>query len=78
MSSGKAALATEKRVVERIRRRRSPVVNESGATYGQSWHGQLRTGVDVRAWREAQGLYVKELAELLGVTPESLIKALAQ
>ena len=48
MSSGKAVLAPEKRVVERIHRPRNPVVNESGAKYGQSWHGQLRTGVDVR------------------------------
>jgi hypothetical protein len=77
IASGEVVLSPEKRVVERIRRTRdrSPVVNEPGAKYGQSWHGQLRSGADIRAWRKSVGLYVKELAELLGVTSPSLIRA---
>jgi transcriptional regulator with XRE-family HTH domain len=77
MASGELVLSPEKRVVERIRRTRdrSLVVKEPGAKYGQSWHGQLRSGADIRDWRKSVGLYVKELAELLGVTSPSLIRA---
>ena len=77
IASGEVVLSPENRVVERIRRTRdrSPVVNEPGAKYGQSWHGKLRSGADIRAWRKSVGLYVKELAELLGVTSPSLIRA---
>jgi len=77
IASGEIVLSPEKRVVERIRRTRdrSPVVNEPGAKYGQSWHGKLGSGADIRAWRKSVGLYVKELAELLGVTSPSLIRA---
>jgi hypothetical protein len=77
IASGEVVLSPENRVVERIRRTRdrSPVVQEPGAKYGQSWHGQLRSGADIRAWRKSVGLYVKELAELLGVTSPSLIRA---
>ena len=58
-----------------MRKDRSLAVRESGAKYGQGWHGGLRTGADIRAWRKSAGLYVKELAELLGVVPASLIRA---
>jgi transcriptional regulator with XRE-family HTH domain len=77
IASGEVVLSPEKRVVERIRRTRdsSLVVKEPGAKYGQWWHGQLRSGADIRAWRKSTGLYVKELAELLGVTSPSLIRA---
>ena len=77
IASGEVVLSPENRVVERIRRTRdrSPVVNEPGAKYGQSWHGKLRSGADIRAWRKSVGLYVKELSELLGVTSPSLIRA---
>jgi hypothetical protein len=77
IASGEVVLSPEKRVVERIRRTRdrSLVLREPGAKYGQSWHGQLHSGADIRAWRKSVGLYVKELAELLGVTPPSLIRA---
>ena len=77
IASGELVLSREKRVVERIRRTpdRSLVVKEPGAKYGQSWHGPLRSGADIRAWRKSVGLYVKELAELLGVTSPSLIHA---
>lgn len=77
IASGEVVLSPENRVVERIRRTRdrSPVVQEPGAKYGQWWHGQLSSGADIRAWRKSVGLYVKELAELLGVTSPSLIRA---
>ena len=70
-------LPVEKPVLERerTRRDRSLVVRQSDAKYGQGWHGGLRTGADIRAWRKSAGLYVKELAELLGVVPASLIRA---
>jgi len=77
IASGEIVLSPEKRVVERIRRTRdrSLMVKEPSAKYGQSWHGQLRSGADIRAWRKSVGLYVKELAELLAVTSPSLIRA---
>jgi transcriptional regulator with XRE-family HTH domain len=39
------------------------------------WHGELRTGTDLRRWRECIDLYQKELAELLNVDVTSLIRA---
>jgi transcriptional regulator with XRE-family HTH domain len=77
IASGEITLSPEKRVVERIRRTRdrSLVVKEPGSVYGQSWHGELHSGADIRAWRKSVGLYVQELAELLRVTPPSLIRA---
>jgi len=77
IASGNVVLTPEKLVVERIRRtrHRSMVVKEPSSSYGQAWHGKMHTGADIRAWRESVGLYVKELAELLSVTPPSLIRA---
>jgi transcriptional regulator with XRE-family HTH domain len=77
IASGEITLPREKLVLERGRTRkdRSLAVREPGAEYGQRWHGALRTGADVRAWRKSVGLYVKELAELLGVVSASLIRA---
>ena len=77
IASGEIVLSPENRVVERLRRRpdRSLAVREAGAKYGKEWHGQLRSGADIRAWRKSVGLYVKELAELLAVTSPSLIRA---
>jgi len=77
ITSGEIVLSPENRVVERLRRRpdRGLAVREAGAKYGKEWHGQLRSGADIRAWRKSVGLYVKELAELLAVTSPSLIRA---
>ena len=77
IASGEITLPREKPVLERkrTRRDRSLAVREPGAKYGQGWHGELRTGADIRAWRKSAGLYVKELAGLLGVVPASLIRA---
>jgi hypothetical protein len=77
IASGEIILSTEKQVVERARARkdRSSVVREPAAKYGREWHGELRSGADIRAWRKSVGLYVKELAELLAVTSPSLIRA---
>ena len=77
IASGEITLPPDKPVLERVRRRedRSLAVREPGAKYGQEWHGQMRTGADIRAWRKSVGLYVKELAELLGVVSASLIRA---
>jgi transcriptional regulator with XRE-family HTH domain len=51
------------------------VVREEASPYGSPWHGELRTGTDLRRWRESIGLYQKELAKLLDVTPPSLRRA---
>jgi transcriptional regulator with XRE-family HTH domain len=77
IASGEIILSTEKQVVERVgaRKDRSLVVREAGAKYGKQWHGELRSGADIRAWRKSVGLYVKELAELLGVVGPSLMRA---
>jgi transcriptional regulator with XRE-family HTH domain len=77
IASGEIVLSTQKQVVERVgpRKDRSLVVREPGAKYGKEWHGELRSGADIRAWRKSVGLYVKELAELLAVTSPSLIRA---
>jgi DNA-binding XRE family transcriptional regulator len=44
-------------------------------TYDSRWHGELRTGADLRRWRESVGLYQKELAVLLDVAVTSLVRA---
>jgi DNA-binding XRE family transcriptional regulator len=51
------------------------VVREEPSPYGSHWHGELRTGTDLRRWRKEVGLYQKELAKLLNVTPPSLRRA---
>ena len=53
-------------------KRRPLVVREPTISYGSHWHGELRTGTDLRRWRKQVGLYQKELAKLLGVTPPTL------
>ena len=77
IASGEITLSRENQVPERTRRRRNRnlVVGEPGAKYGKEWHGQLRSGADIRAWRKSVGLYVKELAELLGVVGPSMMRA---
>ena len=54
---------------------RNLVARKSDAKFGKEWHGELRSGADIRAWRKSVGLYVKELAELLGVVGPSLMRA---
>jgi transcriptional regulator with XRE-family HTH domain len=51
------------------------VVSESEAHYDTHWHGELRTGTDIRRWRESIGIYQKELAKLLGVDVSTLVRA---
>jgi DNA-binding XRE family transcriptional regulator len=51
------------------------VVREEASPYGSHWHGELRTGTDLRRWRESIGLYQKELAKLLDVDVTSLVRA---
>jgi transcriptional regulator with XRE-family HTH domain len=51
------------------------VVGEDEAQYGTHWHGELRTGADLRSWRKSIGLYQQELAGLLNVTPHTLRRA---
>jgi transcriptional regulator with XRE-family HTH domain len=77
IASGDVTLLPADQVQKRIgrRRHRDLVVREPGAKYGREWHGQLRGGEDIRAWRTSVGLYVKELAELLGVVGPSLMRA---
>jgi hypothetical protein len=77
IASGEITLPSEKLLLERGRTRKggSLAVREPGAKYDQGWHGGLRTGADIRAWRKSAGLYVKELAELIGVVSVSLIRA---
>ena len=48
---------------------------EPTVSYGSQWHGELRTGADLRRWRKQVGLYQKELAKLLNVTPPTLRRA---
>jgi DNA-binding XRE family transcriptional regulator len=65
---------------EPLRRGRPPkedplVVREESSPYGSPWHGKLRTGTDLRRWRESIGLYQKELAKLLDVDVTSLVRA---
>ena len=51
------------------------VVREPTISYGSHWHGELRTGADLRRWRKQVGLYQKELAKLLNVTSPTLRRA---
>ena len=51
------------------------VLREPAISYGSHWHGELRTGADLRRWRKQVGLYQKELAMLLGVDVTTLVRA---
>ena len=77
IASGEVVIIGEKRVLERMRRAKGHdlVLREPTAKYGSEWHGKLRTGADIRAWRKSVGLYVKELAALLGVVGPSVMRA---
>jgi len=77
IASGEITFPAEKQVVERIRRRkdRSSVVREPASKYGKEWHGELRNGADIRAWRKSVGLYLQELSDLLDVDITSLVRA---
>jgi transcriptional regulator with XRE-family HTH domain len=77
ISHGEITLSRDDQDLERIRRRkdRDLRVREPEAKYGREWHGELRTGADIRAWRKSVGLYVKELAELLDVVGPSMMRA---
>jgi transcriptional regulator with XRE-family HTH domain len=77
IASGEVVIIGEKRVLERMRRSKDPdlILREPTAKYGSEWHGKLRTGTDIRAWRKSVGLYVKELATLLGVVGPSVMRA---
>ena len=57
------------------RKSETTVVREPTPAYGVHWHGELRTGTDLRRWRESVGLYQKELAKLLDVDVTSLVRA---
>jgi len=56
----------------RPRKQEALTVSEEPSHYGTHWHGELRTGADLRAWRKSVGLYQKELAMLLGVVAPSV------
>jgi transcriptional regulator with XRE-family HTH domain len=77
IGSGEISLSRENQVLEPVRRKKRGdlVVREPVARYGTEWHGQLRSGADIRVWRKSVGLYVKELAELLGVVGPSMMRA---
>jgi DNA-binding XRE family transcriptional regulator len=66
-------------VGEPLRRGRPPkeplAIREEARPYGLRWHGELRTGADLRRWRESVGLYQKEVAKLLDVDVTSLVRA---
>jgi transcriptional regulator with XRE-family HTH domain len=66
-----AAIEADLQAIEK----QKSIVMEPPARYGMDWHGQLRTGADLRAWRESVGLYQKELANLLGVAAPSVRRA---
>ena len=53
----------------------TPVVREPTSYYGSHWHGELRTGADIRRWRKQAGLYQPELAKLLNVAITSVVRA---
>src|ERR1700741_5274227 len=75
IASGEITLSGEKQVVVRGRPRkeRSLVVREEPhIRYGKPWHGELRSGADIRTWRKSVGLYVQELSSLLDVDITSL------
>jgi transcriptional regulator with XRE-family HTH domain len=78
IASGEITLSGEKQVVVRGRPRkeRSLVVREEPhIRYGKPWHGELRSGADIRTWRKSVGLYVQELSSLLDVDITSLVRA---
>jgi transcriptional regulator with XRE-family HTH domain len=77
ISHGEIALSGADQVLERIGRRkdRDLRVRKPEVKYGREWHGELRSGADIRAWRKSVGLYVKELAELLDVVGPSVMRA---
>ena len=63
-----------------LRRGRPPkiepmVVREEASPYHADWHGELRTGTDIRRWRQSIGLFQKELALLLDVTSHTVRRA---
>jgi DNA-binding XRE family transcriptional regulator len=68
-----AQKATSQRVPPR--KEETTVVREPTPAYGSDWHGELRTGADIRLWRRSIGLYQQELAMLLQVTPHTLNRA---
>ena len=51
------------------------VREEAASPYGTHWHGELRTGADLRRWRNSIGLYQKELAKLLDVDVATMVRA---
>jgi DNA-binding XRE family transcriptional regulator len=59
----------------RPRKEETSVVREPTIYYGSHWHGELRTGADLRRWRKSLGIYQKELAMLLGVDVTTLVRA---
>jgi DNA-binding XRE family transcriptional regulator len=59
----------------RPRKEQTLMTREPTRSYGSHWHGELRTGADLRRWRKQAGLYQKELAKLLSVTPQTLRQA---
>jgi DNA-binding XRE family transcriptional regulator len=78
LAHGEIALPTAQKAA--LQRGRPPkekplVVREEPSPYGSRWHGELRTGTDLRRWRESVGLYQKELAKLLHVDVTSLVRA---
>ena len=59
----------------RPRKEETPTLREEPSPYGSHWHGELRTGADLRRWRKSVGLYQKEVAALLDMTPISVRRA---
>ena len=59
----------------RPRKEETSLVREPTVSYGSHWHGELRTGIDLRRWRKSLGIYQKELAMLLGVDVTTLLRA---
>jgi len=59
----------------RPRKDETLVVRERSSYYGSHWHGELRTGADIRRWRKQAGLYQPELAKLLKVAITSVVRA---
>jgi DNA-binding XRE family transcriptional regulator len=59
----------------RPRKEETSMVREPTSYYGSHWHGELRTGADIRRWRKQAGLYQPELAKLLNVAITSVVRA---
>ena len=74
---GEITLPGEKPALEKAKTREDEdfMLREPRAEYGRQWHGELRTGADIRAWRKSVGLYLQELSDLLGVDITSLVRA---